>query len=276
MNKTAATRATVNLRRAYFECRYGQLHIRTAFPSTGGFDENTPLLLLHPSPRSSRMLVPLLAAMGRDRSAYAIDTPGFGESDPPRARPAITDYAAAIGDFLDNLRLRRVDLLGVHAGAAIATELAIQRPQTVRRIVMVGIPVHTAAERAAFSAAPHPLAAAADGSHALGEWQRARAAQGPGLSLAQVSAACADALRSGPDGWWGPAASFAWAGHERLALVTQPTLVLRPRDELWEPTLRAQRLLRGVDWQDLPDAGHGFVEVQPDAVATRVRAFLDR
>ena len=274
MNKTAAARPTVNLRRAYFECRYGQLHVRTAFPSTGGFDESTPLVLLHPSPRSSRMLVPLLSAMGRDRSAYAIDTPGYGESDPPRARPAITDYAAAIGDFLDNLRLRRVDLLGVHTGAAIAAELALQRPTTVRRIVMVGIPLHTAAERAAFPAAPAPLAAAADGSHALGEWQRALAAQG-GQSLAQVSAACADALRSGPDGWWGTAATVAWVGHERLAQVTQPTLVLRLRDELWEPTLRAQRLLRSADWQDLPDAGPGYVEIAADAVADRVRSFLD-
>jgi hypothetical protein len=27
----------------YVDCRYGQLHVHTAFPSNGGFDERVPL-----------------------------------------------------------------------------------------------------------------------------------------------------------------------------------------------------------------------------------------
>ena len=35
----ALTDASVRTRRAYFDFRFGQLHVRTAFPTTGGFDE---------------------------------------------------------------------------------------------------------------------------------------------------------------------------------------------------------------------------------------------
>ena len=276
MKTPPAGRTVVNLRRAYFECRYGQLHVRTAFPSTGGFDENVPLLLLHDSPYTSRTLLPLLTAIGADRSAYAADTPGFGESDPPPKRPTMADYAGAIGDFLDNLRLRRLDVLGHHAGAALAAELAIARPTAVRRVIFVGLPVHTTQERDAYAASPYPAAPSADGGHARAEWVRALARGGPAAKASELGASLAQSLGSGPNGWWGPAAAFQWPAHERLPLVTQPSLVLRPKDSLWEATLRGQRLLRSAEWQDLPAAGNTVLEDEAGDVAARVRRFLDR
>ncbi len=276
MSKQSAPRSIVNLRRAYFECRFGQLHVRTAFPSTGGFDEHTPLVLLHDFPRSSRMFVPLLAALGRDRSAYAADLPGYGESDGPSARPTVADYAAAVADVIDHLRLRRVDVFGHHGGAAVAAELALARPEVVRKLALLGVPLYSSAEREAFAAAPYPRAPAADGSHAQAEWQRAIAARGPGVTLEQTAAAFAEAIASGPTGWWGPGAVSNWPGGERLGHLTQPVMVLRPRDALWEATGRAERVLKGAEWHTLTDAGEGLVETAPEVVATRVRTFLDR
>ena len=42
------------LRRAYFECRYGQLHVHNAIPVGGGFDELTTLVCLHGTGSSGR------------------------------------------------------------------------------------------------------------------------------------------------------------------------------------------------------------------------------
>ncbi|MCW5569857.1 MAG: alpha/beta fold hydrolase, partial [Steroidobacteraceae bacterium] len=98
------------VRRAYFECRFGQLHVHNAMPAGGGFDEATPLLCIHRHGASGRMFAGLMRAMGRDRSVYAPDLPGCGESDGPPSAPA-TDLAAALGDFMSDLRLRRVDVL---------------------------------------------------------------------------------------------------------------------------------------------------------------------
>jgi pimeloyl-ACP methyl ester carboxylesterase len=127
----------VRTRRAYFDCRHGQLHVRTAFPTTGGFDEEATLFCLHGLPGSSRTFSRFLALIAADRSVYAPDLPGNGESDPPPdagTRP----LAAAIADLARDLRIKQIDLLAFQAGRAIAVELALTDPALVRRLILVG------------------------------------------------------------------------------------------------------------------------------------------
>ena len=136
-------------RRAYFDCRFGQLHVRTAFPTTGGFDEGVTLVCLHSREGSSRSFARFLPEIADDRSVYAPDLPGFGESDAApildradvgRADVGRAEAACAIGDLAMDLRLRQIDLLGVRFGAAVAIDLASARPELVRRLVLVGAP----------------------------------------------------------------------------------------------------------------------------------------
>jgi pimeloyl-ACP methyl ester carboxylesterase len=129
----------VRTRRAYFDCRFGQLHVRTAFPTTGGFDEQATLFCLHPDRSSSRMFARFLSEIADVRSVYAPDLPGFGESDPSPI-PSVADAAGAVSDLANDLRLRQIDLLGAHSGAVVALDLAAARPELVRRLVLVGIP----------------------------------------------------------------------------------------------------------------------------------------
>ena len=135
------------VRRGYFECRYGQLHVHNAIPPGGGFEEGTALLCLHPVGLSGRVFQKFLPLLGRDRSVYAPDIPGSGESDGPTGRLSPGDAAAALGDFLDSMRFRQIDVLGYLAGSLLAAELAIARPQQVRRVVLVGVPAMSEGER---------------------------------------------------------------------------------------------------------------------------------
>lgn len=137
---------SVNRRRMYVDWRHGQLHLRSAFPPSGGFDELTPLVCLHGKGETSRVFGGLLAGLGNDRSVYAADLPGFGESDPHPRRAGAADCAAAVADFLDQMRLRRVDVLGHQWGGWVAAELAMARPEQVRRVVFVSAPVTAAAQ----------------------------------------------------------------------------------------------------------------------------------
>lgn len=130
----AATEPRV--RRAYFDCRYGQLHVHYAIPAGGGFDEATPLLCIAGAPGSGRFFGPLLAPLGRDRCVYAPDLPGCGESDPMPAHADSADLAAALGDLIDSMLLRQVDLLAHESGVAVALALAQQRPTQVARMVL--------------------------------------------------------------------------------------------------------------------------------------------
>src|SRR5882672_10914192 len=88
------------LRRAYFECRYGQLHVHNAIPAGGGFDEQTTLVCLHSSSATGRSFLEVSRVLGNSRSIYSPDTPGCGESDGPPTALGIAGYADAIGDFL--------------------------------------------------------------------------------------------------------------------------------------------------------------------------------
>jgi pimeloyl-ACP methyl ester carboxylesterase len=135
------------VRRGYFECRYGQLHVHNAIPPGGGFEEGTSLLCLHPFGQTGRVFQKFMSLLGRDRSVYAPDIPGSGESDGPGPRPSPADAAAAIGDFLDTMRFRQVDVLGYQSGSLLAAELAVARPQQVRRVVLMGVPATTEGER---------------------------------------------------------------------------------------------------------------------------------
>jgi pimeloyl-ACP methyl ester carboxylesterase len=272
--RRAAARPAPRIRRSYFECRYGQLHIHHAIPSGGGFDEATTLLCFHQSPMSGRVFRRFLPIVGVDRSVYAPDTPGYGESDAPPAPPSIADYAGAMLDFLDTMRFRQVDLLGYHTGSAIAVEIAIARPELVRHLVLVAVPVLEEAERAAFRREPWPAPVAEDGSHLLREWQRSQHWRGPGVTLEQLAASFAEKLRNGPNAWWGANAVMHWPAAARLPLVRQPVLVLRPHDDLWAATVRARGLLPNAHFVDLPDLGFGLFEVAPERVAAAVAAHL--
>jgi pimeloyl-ACP methyl ester carboxylesterase len=133
------------VRRGYFECRYGQLHVHHVMPGGGGFEEGTSLLCLHDVAGSARVFRRFLTLIGRNRSGYAPDLPGCGESDPPPQPARIADYAAAIGDFLDSMRFRHIDVLGHRSGALLATELAATRAAQIRRVVLVSVPTGDAA-----------------------------------------------------------------------------------------------------------------------------------
>ena len=128
----------VRTRRAYFDCRFGQLHVRTAFPATGGFDELVTLFCLHADQSSSRAFIRLLPEIADVRSVYAPDLPGLGESD-PSPTSSFAEAAGAISDLADDLRLHQIDLLGIHSGARAALDLAAARPALVRRLVLAGV-----------------------------------------------------------------------------------------------------------------------------------------
>jgi pimeloyl-ACP methyl ester carboxylesterase len=72
-----------------------------------------------------------------DRSVFAPDLPGCGESDPVGDEP-VTSHALAVAmtDFLQSMRLRRVDLLAHGDGVAVASALLALNPDAIGRIVV--------------------------------------------------------------------------------------------------------------------------------------------
>lgn len=268
--------AVIHVRRSYAESRFGQLHLWTAYPSGGGFDERTTMICLHHSGGSGRFFLSLLKELGNDRSVYAPDLPGHGSSDAPNGTMSAADIAGAIADFLDSFRLRQVDVLGYQLGAAVAAELAIARPQLVRRLMLWGVPSYSAQDRVTLLQNSAPLGAREDGSDVIEEWQRVLESRGPGVPTTALAEDFGDRLRAGINGVKALAAALDFSPSERLPLVRQPTLVLRPKDEFWEQAPRMRAALSNGSLLEVSDYGQGFLAAAPNRFAAIVREFFDR
>jgi len=260
------------VRCAYATCRYGQLHYRSA---DCGSPKHPPFLIFHQTPTSSRCYEGLLVEMARDRLAIAVDTPGFGASDPPAKAPTINDYALAMLDLLDALEFDTIDILGDHTGAKIAVELALICPDRVRRVVLNGAPVYSDAELAALQRQDRDVETIApDGAHILARWRWAMAQRAPSTPLDAVLLEVAESLQAGANVWHGHYAAFSYQHRELLPKVRQPVLVLRAHDDLWEPTGRAKSLIRNGRMIDLPDWGREMLLIRSAQVAPILRDFL--
>lgn len=132
--------AQPRLRRAYYDCRYGQLHLHNAIPAGGGFDELTAVICVHGAGQTGRVFEPQLRLLGADRSVYAPDLPGCGASDPAPGETAVEAGVHAIGDFVESMRIRAFDLVARAEGCVIARSLAEQRGAAVRRVVLFDDP----------------------------------------------------------------------------------------------------------------------------------------
>jgi pimeloyl-ACP methyl ester carboxylesterase len=148
------------IRKSYVDVSNGRLHVRSC-----GTGTQRPLLCFHLSPSSDVVFEQFMKAAGRDRLVVAPDTPGFGMSDTPATAPGIPDYARVMGELADNLKIEEFDVVGIHAGSAMAAELGLQRPQQVRHIIMAAAPVFYADELAQFRSQYGPKVQAAFNYH---------------------------------------------------------------------------------------------------------------
>ncbi|QDZ11968.1 alpha/beta fold hydrolase [Devosia ginsengisoli] len=135
-----------------------------------------PLVLLHASPASSRVQIPLLGAWGGHFNVIALDTPGFGLSDPlPMANVEIGALADALADTLDALGLDRVMLYGRHTGGSIAVEFAKRFPARAEFVLTDGYTIVPNLPSADYLRAYlPPIEPQWDGGHLTWLWHRFR------------------------------------------------------------------------------------------------------
>ncbi len=266
--------ATVNVRRSYADCRYGQMHVATAYPSGGGFDERTPLICLHHAGGSNRAFAAILPELGRDRSVYALDLPGHGTSDNASGAPSIADYAGAVADFVAALRLRTFDLLGVEAGALIAAEVAANRGPQVRRVVLLSIPYMS--QPALRQIAPRVDVEMNVATNVAEEWLKFSATRVTNVAPLAQQNLFIDHLRAGAAEHSLRTAMQEYPVAQRLPLLRLPTLVLCPSDDLREQTLRAKSSLSQGSLVELQDCGNYALVAAPLKISQLTREFLDR
>lgn len=100
--------------------------------------QGEPILLLHGIAANIfcwRHVIPLLA---KDHRVCAVDIKGFGRSDKPRgAFYGLKSQAELLNKFIEARKLGSVTLVGNSMGGAIAAEMALQKPELVKRLVLI-------------------------------------------------------------------------------------------------------------------------------------------
>ena len=260
-------------RRHYADGRFGQIH----FQALG---EGLALLLLHQAPMTSgqfdNVYEPLAA---RGYRAIGIDMPGFGLSDPAPGVPTVADYAQVIPAVLDALGIERAALLGHHTGALAATEGALAFPDRIAALVVNGPLLVSAEDRQDFLGNLHQwelgFTAREHAGHMAELFDIRDSLAGGTIPHQRLSDYVVQGLIGHGAFWHGHHAAFMYDQEPRLALVTQPVLVLtNTGDVIYEHARRTHALFPHFAFAALEGGGVDIVDQQPEAWADTVVHFL--
>ena len=254
-------------------------------PAAAGASGGRPLVLLHPSPISGAMLVPLATALARTRPVVIFDSPGYGDSTPLPGEPAIADFARALAAGIDSLELGEIDLYGANTGACIAAEIALADPSRIHALVLDNPPIFDdELRRELVERLCPPFVIRDDGLQLVAAWSFIRdhamwfppyrrdpehVRPGPPPSLDELHLRTIELLKGGASYGAGPRAAFSYPIAERWPLLTSRTLVTAHSgmNAAYIRLDEAGALVRGAEVRQRPRA--------PTAHAALLAAFLD-
>jgi pimeloyl-ACP methyl ester carboxylesterase len=99
--------------------------------------QGEPLLLLHGGLGSIDMFKPILPALTQGRQVIAVDLHGHGRTALGGRGINLVDIGNDMAELLKRLGYGKVDVLGYSFGGGAAFRLAVQHPDSVRRVVLV-------------------------------------------------------------------------------------------------------------------------------------------
>jgi pimeloyl-ACP methyl ester carboxylesterase len=274
--------AEILARRLYVDGPFGQVHVRQASPKSGATDK-TPLICFHQSPMSGIQYRPFQDEMATDRLVWCPDTPGFGGSDAPADVVTVGDYAKAMAAVLEALGagtvgLGPVDVFGGHTGSVIGTELAVTRPDLVRKIAYPSVALFSNEQRTMMMQRfGGPPAYFSDQDFVAASYKQT-VLEGPSeLDLERRLELFTERLRSGMKAWYAPEAVMSYDAEGQLKKLTQPALILVLDDMLAENTRLAGTLIPDATVIEMTHIPHALAwDVYAAQIAQAARDFYDQ
>lgn len=225
------------------------------YREAGNHHAGPPLVLLHPSPRSSVVYEPWMRTLAAHVRVLALDTPGFGGSDALSTPPDnLSDYIAPLHQLLQEVAGPRCVIYGSAIGAQLGMAYALAHPQAVVHLMLDNAGHFDDDECAHILARYFPdLMPRANGSHLATAWQMCaqmteffpwyetdeahRIAPLPAPAAA-VHTILQDLLAAGPGYATAYRAAFEHQRAAKVQALTVPTSLLR-----WQGSV----LLRPID-----------------------------
>jgi pimeloyl-ACP methyl ester carboxylesterase len=199
---------------------------------------------------------------------------------------SVEEMAADAIAFIKAIGLRQVDVLGFSIGGMVAQEIAVQAPNLVRRLILVGTgprgaDMSTSRSAEIFAATYDPPEHVWLAVH----FSPSASSRAAGLAFLkrkllrkdrdpEVSGEAAAAQREAINKYYAPAESVL----DYLKDIQQPTLVVQGSNDIIVPTVNSYILQQNLPNAQLilyPDANHGSFYQYPELFVSQASEFLD-
>ncbi len=237
-----------------------------------------PLVLIHGFQTDHREWDEVAAILEKDRRIIRYDLRGHGKS----ARAAEPFLASDdLSGLLADLGIRRADIVGLSAGSNAALELALVRPEIVRRLVLVspGLPdIRVTASREWMRPIGEALRAR-DASKASALWWESVMMEGTRARGADGERYRAVVLENSAIWLQNPAAQQQLTPpmSERLAGLSVPALFIVGENDITGSRQQLDSILGRLPRAQhvtIPRAGHMISTERPRALAEEIARFL--
>jgi pimeloyl-ACP methyl ester carboxylesterase len=215
----------------------------------------------------------LITELGDEYRIIALDTPGFGASDPLAGTVTVPALGQALLDAISQLEINDFWLYGHHTGAAIAAWMAAAEPSRVDRLMLSGPPLLDEELRTRLKVHATEPAISEDGQHLIAAWERhRRLAHDVSLDVAQreiILSFTADQ----PHLTYQAVLEFDFVA--ALESISCPTYVMGgENDTIHSGLLPTHEVLESSQMEVVPLAGIYLADQVPELVAARIRTWL--
>jgi pimeloyl-ACP methyl ester carboxylesterase len=105
------------------------------------YGRGRPVILLHGWLESWGLWQETMDFLGSSYRTYAIDFWGFGESDKRRESFSVPDFVLLVNEFMEKMGIRHAPLVGHSMGGTVSLSVAINHPEKVSKVVVIGSPI---------------------------------------------------------------------------------------------------------------------------------------
>jgi pimeloyl-ACP methyl ester carboxylesterase len=245
--------------------------LKTFYEAKG---EGKPLILVHGAGGASTYWFNQLSGLSSELRVIAIDLPGHGKSEPLKGKPTFEQYAKHVDEFIKEMKLSKVVLLGHSMGGLIAQQIALNHQEILEKLIIVdsgakfpGRPMARSFRRGA-SIDVNAIASSLFSQKTLRKTDATslmkQITQGMAPDFA-LNVLMRDFELTGTPDFTG-----------RLKAISVPCLIVHGADDIL-PTSFASYLhenIKGSKLEIIPDAGHMVMMEKPDEFNNAIMRFI--